>query len=129
MNISALVDTEPPALQLQRSAYAEVLQATPYTDAGALVYDNVDGHSLVPRMVVAVCTRPPGLSAANAAMVQPTACVQAAMGTVNTSLPSHSTSAHVVLYSAEDAAGNAAVPVYRWVVVMPRWVAGRNWHA
>ncbi|KAK3262154.1 hypothetical protein CYMTET_28973 [Cymbomonas tetramitiformis] len=84
-------DTEPPTITLQGSALEEVRQGAVYLDAGAFVYDAVDGFNV--NMSVH------GLDAVD------TCCV--------TSTP------FTIIYAAVDAAGNAALQVTRQVTVLP----------
>ncbi len=124
VDLTRIVDKTPPVVTLQGDAYVEVLQATTYSDAGATVYDNIDGNSLKAGVAIRMCTRPKGISIAQALPTDnyTLSCANDVYGSVNTSLPTNDKQAFVVSYSAKDTAGNQAYPVRRWVVVTARWV-------
>ena len=124
VDITAIVDKTPPVISLKGTPFVQVLQATPYTDAGATAFDNIDGNNVQVRSRLAVCRRPAGAEkwAADGPATQ-LACNSSVYATVNTSDPSGDW-VWVFTYAAKDAAGNAAVSLRRLVEVAPRWAVG-----
>ncbi len=124
VDLSKIVDTTPPTITLQGNAYVQVLESTTYTDASVLVYDNIDGYSVVPRTTIKLCSKPDGVDITQALPTDhyPVSCSSTPYGLVNTTEPLDDQHAYLLSYGAKDAAGNVALPVRRWVVVTARWV-------
>eukprot|EP00854_Cymbomonas_tetramitiformis_P029691 gene29691-biopygen30913 len=89
---TSIPDTNPPLLTLNGPEYIEVLQRDTYIDAGATAIDEVDEYVSVTAI---------GVEAVD------TCCI------TDPATP------YIITYSASDAAGNAASPVIRSVVVLP----------
>lgn len=87
-----ILDTNPPLLTLNGPEYIEVLQRDTYIDAGATAIDEVDKYVSVTAM---------GVEAVD------TCCI------------TDPENPYIITYGASDAAGNAASPVIRSVVVLP----------
>lgn len=123
VDLSKLVDTMPPSLKLDGEALVSVRQGDRYSDAGATAYDNIDGISVRIITRYALCLRPEGgLDAAAPPAPEDTrqlACGPS-LSSINSSAPLNENETYVVTYSARDAAGNAAPPVRRYVLVTAR---------
>lgn len=119
INLNYIVDTEPPVITLRGQPYVSVLQTASYTDAGATVYDNIDGNSIQPRKRLLVCRRPADVEKARADDSRPLTCNATLYAAVNTSTAPEGW-VWVFTYSAKDTAGNSAVPLRRIVEVKPR---------
>lgn len=120
VDLSKIKDTSPPKLTLQGTAYVEVLQGSTYTDAGATAYDNIDGNNVNVGTKLLMCQQPDGVQAYNGSEQVDLSCSTGLILTVNSSIPTTSGWAYVYNYTARDTAGNQALPVRRYVVVMSR---------
>ena len=142
IDLSKVVDNTPPLLSLLGSAYVEVPEQSPYTDLGASAYDNVDGNSILTRMRVQLCIRPTVLGPAGSpspVSVDPTAnfsvTCSATVAFVDTSKATANSSradggqVYVITYTAKDTAGNFAIPLRRYVTVVPRCNQPERWCA
>ncbi len=86
------------------------------------VYDNIDGNGVAPRITIKLCNKPQGVNITKALPTDsyPLTCSATPYGIVNTSVPL-SNQAFMLTYSAQDLAGNMAVPVRRWVDIKARY--------
>jgi len=123
VDLSRVVDAEPPVLTLRGPAYVKVLQATGYAEQGASAFDNLDGSGVQPRSQLGVCRRPAAAELWTAGDTRVLACNSSVFAAVNTSwvVPGW---VWVYTYSARDAAGNKALPVRRIVEVASRCACG-----
>jgi hypothetical protein len=96
-----------------------VLQADRFIDPGATAYDNIDGNSVTVGARLQLCNRPSGIETAAANDSRQLTC-GAALPAINATQASASNATFVLTYTARDAAGNQAVPLRRYVVVMSR---------
>lgn len=129
IDVSKIVDTVAPVVTLTGAAYVEVLEASSYSDAGATVTDNIDGNALAARSTVLLCSRPPGVARLALSSTSTFSCSSRSLVAVNTSAPNDPSQMYLLNYTARDTAGNAALPVYRAVVVTARCAGGERWCA
>lgn len=138
------VDKQPPVITLTGQGYVELPEMSWYTDAGATVVDNNDGNSIEPRVRIQLCARPSWLPSWDPRGVPgdlvvkpsdqrglscgstPLALVDTTWPTVNSTTPGGGR-LYVLTYTARDAAGNVAVPLRRFVAVVPRCRVGERW--
>lgn len=120
VDMTAIVDTTPPVITLRGEPFVQVVQGTSYSDAGAAVFDNMDGNALQARSRLALCRRPMGAQEWATDSRAPLACNSTVFAAVATGEPSGEW-VWVYTYNAKDAAGNAAAPLRRLVEVTSRW--------
>ena len=147
IDLSKIVDRTPPVITLQGFPYVEVLEMSPYVDAGVTVYDNIDGNSVSSGSRITLCTRPkilgpipkdfPFSGSIDAtsfnSSASPLSCKATPVATVNTTTATFNSSSvdggsvYVFTYTAKDTAGNQATPLRRYVVVLPRCSPPERW--
>lgn len=124
VDMSRVVDTEPPRLTLLGDVMVKVLQAEVYEDAGATVGDNIDGNTVMIRRTIQLCTWQAWMATVNPETNTSIACSNTVLAAAQTSLPLATASGieqvYVITYRARDNAGNQATPVRRYVGVTPR---------
>jgi hypothetical protein len=126
LDLSTIRDTEPPVLTLNGAPYITVMQTSAFADPGTAAFDNIDGSFVSPRSKLAVCRKPDGAEALPANDTRLLTCNATAYAAVNTSLLTPGW-VWVYMYTAKDAAGNAAAPLRRYVEVTSRWGSPISW--
>ena len=154
VDISKLVDTVPPVLAMVGPVYMEVVEQSGFSDPGVTAYDDIGGNRVLSSSTVQLCQWPGpaqgGLLAGDTSSSRTDVSTTGPMslvcsGTVafvDTSTPtvaatddgqstsgSTSNQLYVIAYTARDAAGNAAMPLSRYVAVMPRCASPERWCA
>jgi hypothetical protein len=156
VDLSKVVDTSPPVLNMVGAVYMEVLEQEQFTDPGVIAHDNIDGSRLLPTASLQLCQLlqlSQAAHSASATSITSTARLEVGgvgYGTFNctgpvplldTSKPtvvasgedsgtisSHSSNTvYVISYNVRDAAGNAAVPLKRYVAVAARCASPERW--
>eukprot|EP00775_Hariotina_reticulata_P011535 gene11535-11678_t len=126
VDLSAVVDTNPPVITLLGSPYMSIIQFDSFTDPGATVYDNIDGNSVPLVRHVQLCNWPSGIQTAPANDSRPLTCFSE-LAMIDTTKPSEKSAAFVITYSAQDQANNTAIPLRRYVVVQERCPEPERW--
>lgn len=126
VDMSKVVDTQPPVIALTGSAYTAVLQTEAYLDAGATASDNIDGNTVPVQTRLQLCTWQDWmLTATDSDSGRSLTCTNTAVPAMDTLLPtapsdSGSSQVYVYTYTARDMAGNQAALVRRFVSVTAR---------
>lgn len=122
VDMSKILDTEPPVIDVAGDVFVEQLQATQYTDAGAIAADNIDGANVAVSKQLQLCDWQDWMTGAQASDNKTlTSCT--IVSAINTSDPTDSggtVKVYVFTYTAKDAAGNRAAPMRRYIVVTSR---------
>jgi hypothetical protein len=124
LDMSQVIDTEPPRLTLLGHVLVKVLQADAYEDAGAVASDNIDGNAVVVRHAIQLCNWQDWMLTAAADTNTSLTCGNTPVTNIQTGALLTSASGaqqvYVITYTAKDTAGNQAAPVRRYVTVIPR---------